>query len=188
MIHGLTFVGGSLEAHVDPVITINLQEALISLYQFLFAFQKKCVLTAHNCAFDYPRLFKAIRKTYLDKYFQRLVYGFSDTLPLIRSISEVKTAGYNKLENIAQRLKIQGFQAHNAIDDVAVLNKIIVALKMWNNQIEKQIIESSLIWYAAEEKILLSDKCNSSMKLYDELKSCTSVQMRKRMIACDITI
>ena len=61
MIHGLTFVDGSLEAHGDPVITINLQEALISLYQFLFAFQKKCVLTAHNRAFDYPRLFKSIR-------------------------------------------------------------------------------------------------------------------------------
>ena len=26
------------------------------------------------------------------------------------------------------------------------------------------------------------------MKLYDELKSSTSVQIRKRMIACDITI
>ena len=103
-------------------------------------------------------------------------------------MSEVKKAGYNKLENIAQRLKIQGFQAHNAIDDVAVLNKIIVALKMSNNQIEKQIIELSLKWNAVEEKILLSDKCNSIMKLYDELKGCTSVQMRKRMIACDITV
>ena len=34
----------------------------------------------------------------------------------------------------------------------------------------------------------MSDKCNSSMKLYDELKSCTSVEMRKRMIAWDITV
>ena len=64
----------------------------------------------------------------------------------------VKTAGYNKLKNIVQRLKIQGFQPHNAIDDVAELNKIVVALKMTNNQIEKQIIESSLKWNAAKEK------------------------------------
>ena len=103
-------------------------------------------------------------------------------------MSEIKTAGYNKLENISQRLKIQRFQAHNAINDIAVLNKIIVALKMTNNQIEKQIIESSLKWNAAKEKIVLSHNCNSSMKLYDELKSCTSVQMRKRMIVCDITV
>ena len=31
-------------------------------------------------------------------------------------------------------------------------------------------------------------KCFSDMKLYNELKSCTSVQMRKKMIVSDITV
>ena len=183
-VNGLRFVNGNLELHGKTVSTVKLQEALLSLYQCLFLFKRKCVLTAHNCVFDYPRLMKAIEKTHLDKYFQSIVYGFSDTLPLIRSITKVNTAGHNKLENLAKLLNIHGFQAHDAIGDVAMLEQIVLNLNITNMQIS----QSSFTWNTAKEKILLSQKYTLNIKLYDEFKNCTSVNMRKRFIATDTSV
>lgn len=183
-VNGLTFANGNLKLYGKIVSTVNLQEALVSLYQFLCKFKNKCVLTAHNCSFDYPRLVKAIEKTYLDKYFQSIVYGFSDTLPIIRSVTGVKTAGSNTLENLANNLKIQGFQAHDAVGDVAMLEQIVLKLEIS----ETQIIQSSFTWNSAKEKILLSKKISLNLKLYDELKDCTSKETKKKLIAANISV
>ncbi|XP_058801603.1 uncharacterized protein LOC131670209 [Phymastichus coffea] len=183
-VHGLILIDGCMRAHGKKVVAVTLPEALIGLYQFLFAFKKKCVLTAHNCAFDCPRLIKGVDKTFLTKYFQSIVFGFSDTLPIVRGMSNIKGAGHNKLQNIAARLKIEGYAAHDALDDIAILNEILTKLKITNDEMKNHAIQ----WSAEKDKIALTDKCQSNMKLYDELKTCTSVQMRKKMIACDISV
>ena len=46
-----------------------------------------------------------------------------------------------------------------------------------------QIIQSSFT-----KKILLSQKCSLDIKLYDKFKNCTSVSMRKRFIAANISV
>ena len=43
---------------------MSLPEAIHALYDFLFLFKSKCILTAHNCKFDYPRLMLQIQKVY----------------------------------------------------------------------------------------------------------------------------
>ena len=89
-VHGLTFTNGRLLAHGKEVKAVNLQDALIGLYKFLYRFKSPCVLATHNCSFDYPRLMRAVEKTHFDKHLQSLVYGFSDTLPIIRKITKMK--------------------------------------------------------------------------------------------------
>ncbi|KAK0077763.1 hypothetical protein PV326_009843, partial [Microctonus aethiopoides] len=130
-VHGLTFVNGQLELHGKTVITVALQEAVVSLYRFLFLFNRKCILTAHNCTFDYTRLMRDIEKTFMDIYFKTIVSGFADTLPLIRAATGLNKAGDNKLENLGKRLGIQGFQAHDALGDVYIRkSRVEISYKM----------------------------------------------------------
>lgn len=165
-----------------PVLTVNLQEALISLYKFLCIFNAKCVLAAHNYSFDYPRLIKAIDKTFMDKYFSSIVFGFVDTIPAIKKITGLNKRGQNKLEFLAQNLKIEGFNAHDALGDVCMLSKIIEILHIS----DAQLIQSCLKWDCAKEKVELSKKCKSLIKTLDIFKSVISAQIRKKIIASNI--
>jgi len=54
-VHGLRYVDGNLQLQRKTVIAVSLSHAMLSLYQFLYSLRKKCILTAHNCVFDYPR-------------------------------------------------------------------------------------------------------------------------------------
>lgn len=182
-VHGLTFVNGQLELHGKTVITVALQEAVVSLYRFSFLFNRKCILTAHNCTFDYTRLMRDIEKTFMDIYFKTIFSGFADTLPLIRAATGLNKAGDNKLENLGKRLGIQGFQAHDALGDVSILEKVVSKLGIN----EDLIIQSSLKWDDIKQKSLSSHKCQSLRKSYKVLSKCVSVKMRKRMIASDIS-
>ncbi|KAK0073962.1 hypothetical protein PV325_008952 [Microctonus aethiopoides] len=67
LVNKLYFDNGNLEYDGKQVITVSLEEALSSFYDFLCLFKRKCVLIAHNCeAFDGPRLVAAIHKTQMN--------------------------------------------------------------------------------------------------------------------------
>lgn len=159
-VHGLRFVNGNLELHGKAVIAVSLQEAILCLYRFIFMFKRKCIFAAHNCIFDYPRLMRGIIETFMDKYYETIVVGFADTLPHIRVATRSKQFGDNKLQNLAKRLEILGFQAHDALGDVSILERVLVKL----NISQQQLIKSSLNWNDAKEKVLFADKCNLLLK------------------------
>ncbi|KAK0071999.1 hypothetical protein PV325_012047, partial [Microctonus aethiopoides] len=182
-VHGLRFVNGNLELHGKAVIAVSLQEAILCLYRFIFMFKRKCIFAAHNCIFDYPRLMRGIIETFMDKYYETIVVGFADTLPHIRVATRSKQCGDNKLQNLAKRLEIRGFQAHDALGDVSILERILVKL----NISQQQLIKSSLNWNDAKEKVLFADKCNLLLKSYKILNKGTSVAIRKKMIISNIS-
>jgi len=105
-IHGLRVSDGQLKLHGKPVITVTLLEALIAFYEFLCCLKRKCILCAHNCSFDYTRLIRAIDKVFMKDHYKTIVYGFCDTLPIIKKITGKKSKGSNKLENLAKELNI----------------------------------------------------------------------------------
>ncbi|KAK0075894.1 hypothetical protein PV325_006191, partial [Microctonus aethiopoides] len=74
----------------------------------------------------------------------------------IRVATRSTKFGDNKLENLAKRFEIRGFQAHDALGHVSVLKRVLVKL----NISQEQLIKSSLNWNDAKEKVLLADKCN----------------------------
>lgn len=78
--------------HGCIVETVSLSDAIyiIAFYEFLYLFQSKCILTVHNCKFDCTRLFRAISKTFMTTHFESVIFGFSDTLPLIRQCTQKK--------------------------------------------------------------------------------------------------
>ena len=84
LVTGLRYDDGNLTLHGNILKTVPLSDAIIAFYEFLYLFQKKCVLTAHNCNFDCPRLLNAVKITFMEKYYQSVILGFADTLPLIK--------------------------------------------------------------------------------------------------------
>lgn len=85
MVNGLRYIDGNMQLHGQILVTVSLLDAMISFYQFLYRFGRKCILTAHNCNFDYPRIMAAAKKVYMEHHFQSVVLGFADTLPLIKN-------------------------------------------------------------------------------------------------------
>ena len=66
----------------------------------------------------------------MEKYFESVIYGFSDSLSIIRAKTGLKGKGQNKLENLAISVGIEPSQAHNAIYDVIMLENVLDKLNV----------------------------------------------------------
>ncbi|XP_058801515.1 uncharacterized protein LOC131670148 [Phymastichus coffea] len=144
-VHGLRLLNGRLQFNGKNVETVSLTEAMIGFYEFLHRFNKKCILTAHNCTFDYTRLIMAIMKCFMMDRFQSVVEGFCDTLPLISKCNKEKGKGANKLTNLANICKLNIENAHNAVADVQMLQEILLHFKVSENVMRKTIITWGMI-------------------------------------------
>jgi len=180
---GLRVVAGKLQCHGEVVLSVTLSESLQEFYKFLCELNEKCVLVAHNCNFDRPRLLAAIKKTYLLNHFQNIVYGFTDTLPLIKQVKGSSKKGDNKLENLATFCNIPTLNAHNAINDVIMLEQVIMKLGI---SLQKTI-ESILTWDKAIELENYKSELPSNLKKIEELKLCTSLATRKKIVSAKIS-
>ena len=181
-ITGLRVVDGKLQCHGNVVSTVSLSQALQEFYNFLCDLQGRCILVAHNCNFDRPRLLTAIEKTFLLNHFKTVVQGFVDTLPLIKEITKLTKKGDNKLENLANLYNIPTMNAHNAISDCIMLEQVIVKLDISSQKLIKNILP----WEKAIELKNYTSNLTNNLKNLEALKSCTSLATRKRIIAADI--
>ena len=183
-VNGLQFIDGNLQLHGKIVSSSTLSEAMLLFYQYLQTFGKKCILTAHNCNFDYPRLMASIKKVFMDKYFKSIIHGFADSLPIIKETTGKKGKGQNTLGTIAKFLNIEMSEAHNAICDVDVLEKILKKLEIS----DEKLIQSAVSWDEAEKKLFFYQTLKNKMITFDAIKEGASTEMRKRMIAAHMTI
>ncbi|KAK0083942.1 hypothetical protein PV326_006467 [Microctonus aethiopoides] len=182
-ITGLRIVEGQLQYHGKFVISVTLQNALLQFYNFLGELKKKCVLVAHNCTFDRPRLVQAIQKSLLTQYFRAVIFGFSDSLPIIKNVTKLTGKGENKLEKLAETLKISTSNAHNAANDVAMLEQVIMKLGISN----ESFFNSTLTWDDAIKRQKFDEELPKALKKLDALKTCTSFATRKKIVAADIS-
>ncbi|XP_039304358.1 uncharacterized protein LOC120357591 [Solenopsis invicta] len=180
---GLRIVAGQLQYRNNSVTSFPLSEAMQQFYKFLSGFHKKCILVAHNCKFDYPRLLAVIQKTFLIDHFKTVLHGFCDTLPIIKKCTGLTGKGENKLEQLASNLQISTTDAHNAINDVIILEQIIIKLGIPN----QNILESTLTWNQAIEKKAFHDNLPNALKKLSVLSTCTSLATRKKLIAANIS-
>lgn len=175
-VNGLRCINGNLDLHDQFVLTISLTDAMQALCQFLFQFNNKCILTVHNCKFDYPRLMRAIKNVGLNKHFKSIIEGFSDTLSIIVKSTGNKGKGKNKLEVLANDLKIKTEGVHNAIIDVILLEQVLDKLNIPN----EKIIEFTIQWNEIEKKESFGNKLISALKELSPLNQCASYAMRKK--------
>lgn len=124
-VHGLTNVSGDLYLHGVLVESLSLRRALTELISYLRKFDKKCILVAHNLAFDGPRLLRSIEKLSLLSEFQAVVAGFACSLEGYKRKMKITTSkkGELKLSTLARaHMKhVDETKAHDASYDVELL-------------------------------------------------------------------
>lgn len=116
----LSFKHGSLFHDGHPVAAVTLTEALLKLLEG--SSQESSVLVARNDkAFDAKHLHKAVLSCGLMDKFSELVVGFCDTLITFRELYPSRSCTQMSL---ASDLLHYSLNAHNAVDDVEVLQKL----------------------------------------------------------------
>ncbi|KAK0160200.1 hypothetical protein PV328_007628 [Microctonus aethiopoides] len=122
-INGLSNVGKQLYYRGNLVSSSALDLVFQRLVTFFKNCNKRCILVAHNCAFDAPRLIKAIRNQSLVDKFSEVILGFVDTLPMFRKkFPERKGKEQCTLISLVEKiLDLPTKKAHDANYDVYLL-------------------------------------------------------------------
>ena len=183
LITGLRYDDGHLTLHGNIIETVSLIEAMIAFYEFLYSLKKKCVLTAHNVNFDYPRLLQATKTTFMEKHYRSIILGFADTLPLIKKCTKKKGKGQNKLETVAQSMNIDTSQAHNALDDVLILDKVLENFNITHENIIKHVVTIDEI----DRREKFAKELPSALQQLNALNECRSLATRKKIVAARIS-
>lgn len=126
-ITGFTVHGSRLCRYGDPVPTIPLRDLLFRFLTYLAQFRNP-ILVAHNAkGFDAPVLMRVLAENGRQQDFKQKVHGFLDTLPLSKEIYP-GLPGYS-LEALVNQFLGQHFDAHNAVEDAKVLQRLFY---IWN--------------------------------------------------------
>lgn len=80
----------------------------------------------------------------MTEHFKSIIAGFADTLPLIAKSTGKKGKGQNKLKNLVKKFDINTDEAHNALQDVKMIQQVLRKLKISNQEILKATVSWSL--------------------------------------------
>ena len=183
-VNGLRKSQAELFLYGKKVESVPLRIAISKLLEWLTSFKKKVFIATHNLNFDGPRLCDAIRYCDLIDDFSNFIHGFIDTLNVIRSHTERKGKGSCTITGLAGWLNISINNAHNAIKDVFILEKII---KKCGITYEK-LSEASLTYTKSIEKWILDDQIKKTLPSLDPLKTVISLDIRRKMAKASISI
>lgn len=127
---GLSVRDGRLYLHETPVPTVPLRQVFTSFLAYIRSFQGPVLLAAHNAElFDGVILSRVLQQQFPDLWpqFQRMVPGYLDTLPLSKRVCPGLTS--YSLASLVDEFLQEAFDAHNAVEDARVLQKLFYT---WN--------------------------------------------------------
>ena len=121
--------GRQLCKHGKPISAVDSATALRKFLDWLLSFKTAVILVAHNChQFDLSVFLNAVLVANLEESFDKVVAGFTDTLPLLRKALPGK-ASYALPALFADVVGGQ-FSAHDAAADTEALMKVSKAAKL----------------------------------------------------------
>lgn len=142
--HGRLFYNGK------PVTAVQLDDAMQQFLTWLQNLQQPCLLLAHNAKlFDAKHLLRALEKTTKTEQFAELVVGFCDTLPAFKELFPERKS-YSQ-ENLVNDLLESTYNAHNALNDVEMLQELS------NNFLSVPVVlkhSFSFSWFQEHSKFL----------------------------------
>lgn len=152
---GLTKNGRQLFLHGELVPTLVPKKAAAQVIEYLESFGTKVILIAHNCDFDSDRIVSLYKRLCMIEPFERVVQGFVDTLSLFRKKFPERKS--HKLGDLAKDfLEVSTDNAHNAIFDIDILEKLATKYLSWEdlskNQFSVQDVMNK-IQMAIDEKL-----------------------------------
>lgn len=137
---GIVFDGSTLYVRGQRVAAIPIREALDNFLEWLKKFSD-VVLVAHNGrVFDFRVLCIAVNKCNLQNTFRETVTAFVDSLSVMRR-NVPKLPSY-KQECLARHFSLPDYNAHNAVDDVIMLERIISAANFSESTLMKHSYSS----------------------------------------------
>ncbi|XP_034232802.1 uncharacterized protein LOC117640412 [Thrips palmi] len=123
---GFRLQGGKLRRHQHCMPTCEAGKACADVVDFLSLCANQVILVGHGIgSFDFPRILKLLRAKGLAKEFLALVYGLTNTIPLIQQ-------GTVKKEDCLAKMYLKGPQweklvngAHDALVDCILLDALL---------------------------------------------------------------
>ena len=124
-VNGFTKRDNNLFLRGSLVTSVSAKEALTSYFQWLLSFPSQVVIFGHNIKnFDLKHLFHAV--TYNNTEPPSNVAGYVDTLFLFKSVYPGEKS-YSQ-ENLFSRIVGGTYLAHDAMEDVKALSKILTSV------------------------------------------------------------
>ncbi|KAK0156958.1 hypothetical protein PV327_011495, partial [Microctonus hyperodae] len=114
-----------------------------------------------------------------------IIYGFCDTLPLIRNVTGKTEKNANTLVTLANRFGMDVIKAHNAVEDCKFLAKILIKLGISNDCMINTSKSMDNVLSQMQKKNEIKVKIKNLQ--LDELETCTTANMRAKMAAADIS-
>ena len=95
-----------------------------------------CYYIGHNVKFDAKALVRACRKVDLVEKLKTAVVGFSDTVPIFKTILP-NNSGYTQ-ESVVAAVLGKSYDAHNSLADATTLRDVVVHCEIPQNLMLKQ--------------------------------------------------
>ena len=148
--HGRLFYDGK------PVTAVQLDVAMQQFLNWLQSLTEPCLLLAHNAKlFDAKHLLKALEMSSKTEQFSEVVVGFCDTLPAFKELFPERKS-YSQ-ENLVKDLLESTYNAHNALNDVQMLQELSEKF------LSAQVVQKhsfSFSWYQEYTKYLSDKRVN----------------------------
>ena len=169
--------------HGKKVESVSLRIAVSNLLGFSKSLNKQCYIATLNLNFDCPRLIDAITACNLHNELENLIVGFIDTLKVIKLETLRTGKGECTLTGLAKWLKISNFDAHNACQDVIILEKMIKKAET-----TYESLSSAAKKYDELKKKWNNDKfIQEILPSLQSMNNVTSLETRKKLITAGIT-
>ena len=124
-VNGLRIRDGNLTYHGRIVPTVPISVALKQLHEWLTSIGKKCCIAAHNISYHGHRFMRDVVRYSLQTEFSEVIYGFVDTIQIIRTRTNRREIGSYSLTNLATVFRIPIDEAENAARGCEILYQIL---------------------------------------------------------------
>lgn len=124
---GLRVIDGKMFHDDKEVDAVHLVAAVDALLNFFTKFQSKVVLVGHNVkSFDFHIFLNSLQNCGKTQEIGNCVAGFVDTKQLFK-VFDSKVGSFS-LENLYKRYVCEPYKAHDALEDVLALQKLVTSV------------------------------------------------------------
>lgn len=150
-IHGLFLSNGNLMKNNNYVPSEQLKDALEKFFHFLIAIGSPCLLVGHNINFDAKHFLRAICLYKMEDNFHPCLYGFADSLQLLKKL--VTDVTNHKLSTLAEKFELLNEEIHDALVDAKLVEQILQKVGVTTSSLI--LVSKSYNWHLNRQAALL---------------------------------
>lgn len=168
---GLYVAGGQLFQKQSPVVSVSLKKCVAEFVEWLKTFHNPLLVCHNGRSFDSVILVKTFSK-FREFALEACICGFVDTLSVFREHLPGRTT--YKLESLVKHTMKVSYNAHSAIEDVAILQSLVKYHKLSDETLLKHsfdviFVKKSIDFKCKENECFISlhplEKCISNYML-----------------------